>query len=561
MQQISPLFTKEDIQKGYPSSEYGKKGRGLDCSLHFMMVLDQPLKNILNYIQQLNEKKPPSPRLTHRDDSFHKFSPLHLAVILGNGAIVSSLLASNGRGALDICDTNGWTPLHHAALRADALYQTLILQGADTKLITLYAANAEDLYSLCHHSHTSRSQLPCSVEIEEGKPKKIQDFTEAELQTHLGIKKWRDTLFIPAHQTKQLWKRPLEFNLDFLSSTTSYNFPRLRLKKCNGLWQVLAEAPIPAGTIISELAGELTPLKDYPKENFPESLKNWKQFNYKFEDIDSSDIGNIARFITFGFPNIKFVQKKIHGIDRFFAVALAPIGKNEPLFADYCIGHLEEAFGASTNWQRNVCRAFFAKELREHSAGYNHVLFPLNFPLALIDLHFSDLVSAAEWDKQLCRFDSQPFDEWQEKFSGGAQLIKCLLHNLRLFEDVFSDRPDYRALVAQWVLDKVDKLSVLHILKGIDMFTGFKTAVSGVFNQWNELEKKLNLHLEAYDPLSDTEGPLSFDRRFQIMLSWIRGPLQGSLLKSIKGTLDKSVEKDRESDRMGRAILKYFDYH
>lgn len=431
------MITAIEWRNWYPAADYDqKKERSKALVFHFLLALDQKEESLCDY---MNKK---IALLTAKDDKYYNLTPLMIAVMKGRTVPLDKLLTfDNVKAAINEQDQFGWSALHHAALGSQAVFDRLVAHGADRNLRTRLGATADDLKALI------------SLDSEGSSIKNVTIPPEAKLSHY------RDLPYFGPHSYKDLWqlqRDPLDKTMGEIQNG-SLKLPPLKftvVKMPEGYYGLTTDQEIGPRRVIGAYAGEFyqTKKKEYRPflEVFSPECK--KATAYLFQRINAREMGNATRFINCGFPNLAPGAAHFPGVEQPILFAIETIKKGECLYFDYGCDAADIIFGPQIIYNKEKMHAFFkpglnallkklAKFSEDRSFDYEFVrfttflFFPLNNPIALLHLHYAEIVSAKVWLK--CLWESQnhtAVDIWARGHGREALNLKALLTRVVLCE-------------------------------------------------------------------------------------------------------------------------------
>jgi len=576
-------------QEMYPREEYLRKGnRARELSLHFLLALNQSDRLILASIENWKTKNPTLLRAA--DPKNAKITPLILSTMKRRTVIAERLYSILSVAELNAADSHGWRALHHAAISSNEIYTGLLRKGADVKATTEMNGTAENLISL-----TSRRIIQQNVTFV-GADGRRAPLTEKEM----GIELYCDLPFYPAHTQRALWEQvPDESNFDPELNPIRQKMyreyqespPALTAGSCRELTgitsralELLADEHISAGKVIGTYGGtvrtekpKIYSLKDYFDPSLDSEL-------YVLDEVDASASGNAIRLSNWGWPNSVMMSVVDQGtrIPLLIAIEQEGIQLKEPILWDYGIGEFAIAFGPFVLLGREKMREFFSagleaqlnnyqiaheKILVQHASGgiitedlsrvhclNTRILYPLNTPAALLDLHFKGIVSAREWLSQLLFNNNDLIGEWMNEYQFTLQAVRSLIMRIIELEAVI--HPAYRDVISRWVLDHIGKLSVMQILKGMDIIK------EGLVSRkpMTEIFGQLSDQLPGYDWREDEQAPLGFNRSVEDLLQISQLQPKEVAIKQVQTDLEsmrqEGTGREKESFRKAEALLE-----
>ena len=557
MNTISSPLNQNDWSKMYRETEYkNKTNRAKNFALHFILALNQSDKTVLPFIKTLQNKSPG--RLSVQDPQNHKLTPLIIATMKGRENVVYSLLESLEKSKINSRDTYGWTALHHASISSSNIFEMLLKHGADIKSKTNMMGTCFDLMELTQRNIKSTSIDTVSYRTSEGNLIKISDLTRNTFEKHLGLLKYRDIPLYTKPALKALWQQQpdpydlklaqiLKIKQDLLKKYY-INPPKLTIcesKLLKGqsvkILGLHAGEKITCGQIIGTYGGFV-----HERKRDIRSFKN--RFNeenvskryYLSSNLDAEKVGDATRYTNWGWPNAVMTSIPYKGVTRSILVAADPAGieKGEEILWDYSINETALAFGKQVILRRDKMRSFFSKGLEkaltkfdtlthkfedelsqnkltpltffQYAICQQRIQFPLNVPGALLDLHFSGIVNCNEWFKKVFCSQNLIFIQWRNHFSTLAKYVDSMLNRIIEFEDRIKSHQELKKLAGQWVIDQIGTLSVMQILKGLEIITNTQSTLTK--ENWPNFNNSLTNYLEKYDWKADENAPLGYKR-------------------------------------------------
>jgi hypothetical protein len=550
----TPFATLSFWDSLYPESLYKERTA---FALHFLLARNQPESTVVSYIKKLSAEN--RVRLFQKDPSNHQLTPLHIAAMRANQAAVECLLSSaknskERKQMLNAQDAFGFTPLHMAALTSEHLYRLFLKCGADPSLKTLAGGTAEHFLPLSgrvkmvNSGDTLFFEDPLSKEV-----KKVSDLTAQEKESLFppGFTHTDTPLYSP-EMFHRLWldtAKPTEQAFPALVDKFRKAPPQLLVRNCAELADIrdgkelVALQTIKEGEIISEYAGERAELSK-PKGFKEGYLTNSKRYSYATQEFDSLHAGNESRFANCGFPNAELVTYHFEGSQHTYLVASKPIGKGEAIVWDYGITMTHLAFGKQIIFNKREMIEFFRgktaqdwyaeiivdlmllggskhpeeslSRLHSGAAMQGRYAFPLNNPTALLYLVFNEVTSLDLWtNKEIVN----PFlDQFHRSNPFEWNTLECIFDTLEnAGKQASSSLPEVKALFTQWVLNHLEKIPLIDLLKGIervlesDLSTQTSATVIALLNETEQF-------LESYDWQQDPLYPFHMERRARLLL-------------------------------------------
>lgn len=495
---MSVIFSQNEWMELYPAAEYeAKSDRVKKHVVHYLLGQHQPDGNLIAYIGKASPEM-----LALHDAAVFSLTPLIIAVMQKRDAVVAKLLAcASVVRNIDKTDQFGWTALHHAAIASQTIFQMLIGAGANQACTTPFRGTCKDLQAL-----TSLEPTPYSKAKVTGFPDTIR---------------YRDLPYFP--KPKDLWQLNNTVKDPLLGSVLSRNWredpPLVKVAPFRiGGSQLVAGERIPKGKVIGEYGGAYNTYgNDFPK--FSELSKN--THSYAFFNFDAKEMGNAQRFINSDFPNLASFSHIVNGVQKVFYCAVEEIKEGEPLVIDYGPLAYDVAYGPQMLSRRKEMHDFFKKGVkniiseidqlkRENRIKIdfvkvvdqlrltNNLYFPLCNPLALIDLHFSNIVPCREW-VDFYNADHPLIEIWIKQFNNSATFLSLLLNRL----SQIAPRP----LLNEWVAEHQDSMNLMTLMKGIEK-------IDAELNKGNaDFKGAIEEWLKTYDWAQDESNVFSFKSR------------------------------------------------
>jgi len=115
-----------------------------------------------------------------------------------------------------------------------------------------------------------------------------------------------------------------------------------------------------------------------------------------------------------------------------------------------------------------------------------------------------------------------------------------MLNRIIEFEDKIKSHQELKKLAGQWVIDQIGTLSVMQILKGLEIITNTQSNLTK--ENWPNFNNSLTNYLEKYDWKADENAPLGYNRTsYDLLFEHMLYPKEKSLqiveiqLKELKG--------------------------
>ena len=546
------LFKKDDWDTLYSKSDYNSQNSHL--TLHFLLARDQTDAKILEYISTHESA------LTTQDTrhGHHKLTPLIIATMKGRVKIVEAIITGWQKTPGTICnhlnqtDAHKWTALHHAILCSKEIYSLLEKAGANLAACTELCGTPANLKALTTHNIPSRSARTTFIQKADGTVATIERLAQQELKMLTGLSEYRDTPYVPLGKISELWQLKYEgesdhFELrqnDFRSFLQKVQ-PQVLITPCKELQEksiytlgLIAKQTIELSEPICVYSGKfITPLA---AKTFLIACQPDYNDEYSCNHLDAKEMGNVARFINWGFPNtaISILDEK-EGITQPYVLPLEKINPGDQILLDYGSNVQKGAYcEPHVLLGKEKMRDFFKNGLLEiqkqidsttllvaqrkihqiyETALQLKLCYALNVPGALLDLHFSGIIKAKYWESYVnnerCSFAA--IAQWKESNPFSLNYVISLICRINELEEKLSDNKVLRTIAAVWVLKSIGERPVINILKGMEIICSNPNA--------RELDTNaLNLELKSYDWMKDQNAPLCFTRtaedRFKYML-------------------------------------------
>lgn len=519
------IFSGEEWKELYSDADSISQ-RGKTYPFHFMTARNPKEETLIVRIKAASDKL-----IVADDKEHHKLTPLIIAVMRGKTRIVEELLSKEiVRSHINDPDAYGWTPLHHAAFTSDEIFQKLLACGADRSCLTLMKGSTDDLKALSSWEGKALSLEHVSYE---GKPLSAE-IAKAEFNLS-----YRDIPYYsqlkPLWQQEQFQEEPLA---NHLILRLRHRIPKVvisAIDKAKGIYGLAAGEELPAGTVIGEYGGAYSGETSGFETFFPEGAK---KFAYFFNGFDAREVGNATRFMNCGFPNASPLPMVENGVAKVIFVAHQLIQKGEPILYNYGGKAYDVTCGPQILFNRDQMHAFFKPGLeailKENDAVDQqisrsrtkdqatdlylkraqlrcHTVFPLDNPLALIDLHFSGTVPAKDWFKLLIHLNHPSVLEWAKQIGMIAYSRVCQL-TLRLAKIDCN----IQTKAKEWVLERCQTATLMNLMKGIEWIA-----------EDPKLIDEIDDRLKSYDWKLDPSNLFSYEGRKSALERYIHLTLLG----------------------------------
>ncbi|MBA2367689.1 MAG: ankyrin repeat domain-containing protein [Candidatus Protochlamydia sp.] len=585
------LFKSKPCSDLYPRKDYSLRPA---FYFHFLIALGQPLITIATRAQTLKEKNPNW--LLQGDPQNFQLTPLHIAAIKGQLAVAEVLLktcenANEKMKMINTPDALGWTSLHFAAVTSNSLFKYLVNLGGDPAKKSTKGADCNDLLQLTGRAIDIRSSKTLFVQDEECKSLVLlSDMANSAKEKIFGKGfVFTDSSPYSKERFQEIWLNNEEEGspeqkrfLPQLYANLRKNPVPLLIGQCEELksmtplsFECKAKEKILCGSLISEYSGI--------RESFPPVKTLAASFSeneifiseYYLDGINSRKAGNETRFYNTGFPNAILIDTIERGVKRLLLQSIRDIQPGESILWDYGIAMHHLSFGVSKILGKEKMISFFQenkenfldltlKACFDYSEVQNlenfirkaqfeaPVYFALNSPTALLYLHFNELVKHSVWKME---FDQHPtITSWREKHSYESVCVSCMFEILDKLEN-FCSNNEIKQRVNQWALQKLEKESVINILKGLDLLI----LKQGIKNS-EKLEaalKEIDLFLINYDWKNDlSKSPFNMERKVRIMLKFYKQYPKKELKEALTNQIQLIGNKQDESYQLNELILK-----
>lgn len=482
---------KEQFDKMYPAALYDSRK---NFALHFLIALGQPKELIEKFIVSLKEKNPT--RLTQGDPLNSNLTPLHLAAMKGSVVVAQLILDAvpnkdQKKQMIQMRDKRCWTPLDFATLTSPKLYQ--IFMGFRAQ-INEKNPFSRDLLALCGRENKIRATNKLSLEDSDSKKIMLVSKASQAVRHKVFGQQFFHTDF-PVFKSDQflenLWIENYTITqLDKFLMTPYANYkknaPTLLISPCQELQNLVPSAyecramkKINKGQVVSEYSGLSEEMGS--AERFMDSFKEETihKGEYYLGGMNSRSIGNESRFFNCGFPNLACLSTTSEGLSRRLMIAIDDIDANEPILWDYGSSMKNLTFGTQILLGKDRMNLFFknlrteqllpllmeveAETLDQFIVQQNiltRIHYVYNNPTALLYLCFNKTKELKVWKTF---FDTNLMTEWKKTNALSFLYIRTIfdiLDSVAAIKDVDA-----------WVLQKLEKIPLLNILKGLEMIS------------------------------------------------------------------------------------------
>lgn len=553
-------FPQEFFNKLYPKQQWAHRK---EFGLHFLIASGMPDATLIGACLQ---KNPRAALLC--DPQNDNITPLHLAAMKVNRAAAEKILLEN-KESLSVQTASGFSPLHAAALTSDELYDLFVRNGADSELKTKTGMRAKDLRLLSGRAVDIQSadslfyqESPAqeAVLLSSDPCLKTKVFGAGFFHSDTSI---FDAPFFPELCMQNPASHPF-----YLEAYQQYvrNRPKLVIGPSEQLKQLELRTieKIPAGCMVTEYTGKKCKIPSIKRfaDNFTEQTMQESAYR-GFNKIDAKFVGNESRFANCGFPNAFILTAGIDGIERSLVLAIEDIEPGEPILLDYGIDMLYLIYGIQFILGKERMKSFYKKHGKDLLATLEHAQkqcgvqstmqaviactaleswfgFPFQNPTALLYLHFNKCVDYIK----LCKDMKKSSLKFIQEDLTSRVNYQHILHIVGILKKI-KNRPKKGEWdnVAAWVLARLEKIPLTHIIKGLDLFAKGKQ------------EKEVNQILEHYNWLEDEDHPFSYHRRVDHLVDIYSQQPKEEIIPSLQATL-KEENREFESYRMTQEIIQ-----
>ena len=534
------IFTPQEWREMYPQST---GPHATKHTLNYLIANGSPSGDVLNYMRTPQGKR----EVKKQDSQNHHLTPLAVAVMTGQADLAEKMLKSQAvASTVTTSDQRGWTPMHHAVLRAPHLLPVLRAKAAGVRLENSMGMTPEDLERLIGRTFCSLSASRTFFKTPQG----YVPFSGLRDLSTTGIKVYTDDPIFPPEEWRNLWEQvPPSIELGGVEEKIKREYFKwrenpsvLKVAPCPQLqggaspsFGLFAAKTIYPGTVIGEYSGVVVDSKKYKDCSLRETCGQLSEETaYVMDSHDARNVGSATRWINCGFPNAIGGDVFAFGAKRYALMAVETIKAGEEVLIDYGISQAALVFGTQKLLRRERMEAFFQSGLEPLVQQFlklckirkvlsiqccDHVgkiLFPLDNPMALLYLHFKKLVSAAEWFEAI-RLDSENpiFSHWIKKNTDLSWAVRSILMRILHFEKELENLQELKEPISHWILAQIEKLSVMQILKGLDLIGLAVSSRELTMENWERYSFQLGEQLSSYNWIEDEEGPMSFERRYQ----------------------------------------------
>lgn len=551
----SGVFSDLEWARMYPKEQYPSSTWAKTCLFQFLLANGHPDDKVVGVMEKFKAK------LFTPDAKCYQFTPLIIAVMQGKATIVKKIIEIATQeytlnAQLKHTDVNGWTALHHAAIRSNEIYQLIKpLYESFEVLRTRTGASALNLRFLTDCEYPSLLQENVYF-VEDGKELPILKMSSEELKEKLALEAYRTAIYYPPQSLKPLWKKKCVMETNFAIFAQLYRDlisspPKLLVRSCVQIKDIdgegnelVAGQDIPCGKGITTYGG------GYSKKKFSSSFEEEVSMHsldsiYRYHSINPTTIGNVSRFSNCGFPNTISVKMIAHGTSFPLFISLG-IKTGEPIIWSY--GSCPDLhYGKQFLFGRKEMREFFsegfpvfqnavqtAKNLPISptydkvtalvvktvlSLGYlERARFPLYNPSAILDLHFSGIIKAQEWLGELYNMQNGTIVLWHKQTGRSNWYFHLFLKTIIDLDKAVEKIPAAKCAISEWVLVNIGHFSIMEFVKVFSSITAsLKAQELGAETNWKTFLSGFDEFFVGYDWRNDPDAPLSLKNKISLM--------------------------------------------
>jgi len=456
---MNEILPRQLYRLNYTREQYQAKGEVNSRVLHYLIALDQPDELICSTIEKYKAQRL-FVRLSYADPANYRLTPLALAAICGRKEVAEKLIAAGV--SLAAQDAFGYTPLHHAALRFDGMFETLIAKVKKSSLDTLRAIRCqfggtyEDVRRMVFPPPLDSNK---AVAVLEG-----MEISAEMFRAVIGVP-FCDSVRATAQTLLQLHRealQPFQTMARFLQTTRLTQVqpkqmrvfetspPKIGIKHQSLLgWGVQALEEIPFNQVVCLYDGRY-----FTEETRSKNLDTGK---YSTNMEDASEERSLASLINAGPPNCAFVSYKTYqGLpNRTCVVTMRPIASGEFLYVSYGGNHramvgkhiilqekmeeLREYFKNKSLALSNLEKMVSGKKL-QFKAVVNYdeglVIYVWSAPSVFLQLHLEGILKT---DQTLQLLEKPWMKLWMEHVC--MQFSEAYDHMLRFVQQLRKDDP------------------------------------------------------------------------------------------------------------------------
>jgi hypothetical protein len=198
------------------------------------------------------------------------------------------------------------------------------------------------------------------------------------------------------------------------------------------------------------------------------------------------------------------------------------VKRGTPLLFDYGASAMEITFGPQILFNRSSCHAFYKQGLKnllpsnyaqrcrnqlEYAAHMSRFLFALNNPIALLDLHFSNIIPINQW-KKLINSDNEHIVAWKDSYLDQYRYLNTLINHMAKIDlNLKENAPELVPHLASWMVEHLEKYSLMELTKAA-------VWIEGALLQGNlSFAEEIAANLQAYDWTTDDSNLYSYKNR------------------------------------------------
>lgn len=568
----------------YPQMDWDQgAARTKEYPLHYAIALNT--SDVLTRIEQAS-----SDQLNRCDEQAEKITPLMVAIIGQNNAALNRLLKldkSRLTVLLEAKDALGWTALHHAAIVSEEMYDRLVDKGAKVDIGNTYGATPR------HFLEQIKPKQVCwaadRIFVQNGaKTTPLSKLSPSAITKCLGLSTYRDSTYCPPNAIDILRHIP-EDMVKIMPKEQIERYqkqpPQLRIQDCRALQkfsrakELVAAEKIAANTLVGFYGGAYIP--EIPKTfcDTQEVLRGLFRDNalipYLFNRVSADPTGNAMRFANRGFPNLISMFIIRDGTPQPVFIAGKEMQNGESLLWNYGLGLCAMSYvQPALILGREELHAFYSampfserfarieKSIRQcaHQSPktfddlvkvffeFECVLYPLGFPLAILDLHFNQIVLAKSWHEYLT--NATMFLEKVSQVSPtGVSLLISLCRCIFNFESAFEkkeieNKETVRTALVQWINGKMGTLSLVQFMKAFELYAQSQ-------EPWTRFIEMTEQTIVDYNWETDEMAPLSIEHIQEARLEAYNALPPGSQAHMLKSYL----EYFKGGDEAGKANM------
>ena len=531
MSNNTTIFNK--LNSPYTEAEYTTSSQRVKSHLfHFFLGLNQPAQFVVTQIKSAVEKANATQmaKLTQADAQNYMWTPLHIAVMQGKLEVVVALLAVKSvRETLSARDEQGWTAFHHAAVPSQ---NSKAIEAELNKAYAVAKQEMKRLNKTLDEPGLTYSILPCDEDGRLTAPglsvQDIKNYTDLSLGSSeiknvqfkgtpltadkikdLGMTHFRDDLYFP--NPRDLWAaKQVDDEVASVNRVKSNSLNKMQNRRVNivpvpeGGYGLESTQLLEPGTVLGVYAG---PIDNAPSmhrpfvANFSPQIIQKEQ--YLFRKCNPITIGNHLRFMQSGFGNVSAYSVVHNGAEKTMFVAIREIKPGDQIVYDYGASYYHLSYGPQRIYGlEELCKIYardgFDKvvscptatpnvtvtptksidkvtiredtpQLLENTRSAALVQFPLNNPLALLNLHYTGIVPVSYWQQAFLTGKYEIITGWAQKFPIPHFYLDLLLtHVEKIDAKILAKNKNAYPLFQKWVVSKLENISLLNLTKAME---------------------------------------------------------------------------------------------